>query len=50
MEPELNIEKEKKYEVSAMKDSTIYAKAAESQILRFYYLVFWKGYSKDEST
>lgn len=41
----------RKYEVEAIQDSAVYTKESEARhLLRLYYLVFWKNYSKKENT
>ena len=40
----------KKYEVKAIIDSTVYAKEAEEYLLGLYYLISWKGYPEEENT
>lgn len=50
LELEFNTRKDEKYEIEAIKDNTVYNKAAKSQSLGLYYLVFFKSYSEDEST
>ena len=49
-EPEFDAGDNKKYEVEAIKDSTVYAKEAEGHLPGLYYLVSWKGYPEEEST
>ena len=40
-----------KYEVDSIRDSMVYAKESIiDQLSRLYYLVLWKGYSKEENT
>lgn len=38
------------YKVKTMKNSAIYITKAIGHLPKIYYLIFWKGYSKDEST
>lgn len=45
---EFDIWEDKKYKVEIIKDSVVYTKAIEGQLSGIYYLVFWKGYSKDK--
>ena len=40
----------KEYEIEAIWGSAVYARELEGHLLRFYYLVAWKGYSKEENT
>ena len=41
----------RKYEVEAIRDSTVYARESESGHLPgLYYLVSWKGYPEEENT
>lgn len=49
-ELELDIGENKEYEVETTKNSAIYAnEVVGNQLPELYYLVSWKGYSKDES-
>ena len=41
---------DKKYEVEAIQDSTVYAKKADRHLPGLYYLVAWKGYPKEKNT
>ena len=41
---------DKKYEVEAIRGSTVYAKEADEHLQELYYLVVWKGYSEEENT
>ena len=48
---ELNVGGKREYEVEAIRDSAVYAKKSKSGHLPgLYYLVFWKGYPKEENT
>lgn len=47
LELKLDAKKDKGYEIEAIKNSVIYNKAVKDPL---YCLVFWKSYSKDEST
>lgn len=49
LELELNAGKNKEYKIEIVKNSIIYNKAAEDQILGLYYLISWKHYTKNES-
>ncbi len=50
-ELEFEVEGDKKYEVEAIIDSTVYGQQANSnQIPGLYYLVLWKSYSEEENT
>ena len=50
-ELELEAGNSKKYEVEAIRDSTVYASKSESgQLPGLYYLVAWKGYPEEENT
>ena len=49
-EPEFDAVNNKEYKFEAIIDSTVYAKKAEEHLPNLYYLVFWKGYPKKEST
>ena len=48
-EPEFDAGNNKEYEVEAIIDSAVYAKEAKRHLPDLYYLVFWKGYPKEES-
>ena len=47
---ELNASNSKKYEVEAIWHSAVYAIVLEGYLLRLYYLIVWKGYSKKVNT
>lgn len=49
LEPEFNVEEDKKYKVEAIKSSAIYAEVVKGQLPGLYYLVFWRGDLEDES-
>lgn len=49
LELELDVKKNKEYEVETIKDSAVYVKAVKSQLLKVYYLVSWIDYLKDKS-
>lgn len=47
---ELDIGEDKGYKIEVMKNNTVYiTKAIRDQLLRLYYLISWKSYSKDEN-
>lgn len=48
LKPKFNVREDKKYEIKAIKDCTIYNKAVDGQLLELYYLISLKSYSKDE--
>ena len=48
--PEFEPGNNKEYEVKAIQDSTVYAKEADGHLPGLYYLVVWKGYSKEKNT
>ena len=48
-EPEFDTGDNKEYEFKAIIDSAVYAKEAEGHLPGLYYLVFWKGYPKEEN-
>ena len=39
-----------KYEVEAIRNSTVYARESEGHLPGLYYLISWKGYPKEENT
>ena len=41
---------DKKYEVEAIRNSAVYAKETDRYLRGLYYLIAWKGYSKEENT
>lgn len=49
LEPEFNVEKNKKYKVTIIQDNVIYTKLAENQLSKLYYLVFWTSFLEDRS-
>ena len=51
MQLEFEAGNNKEYKVDSIGDSTVYAKElATEQLSGLYYLVLWKGYSKEENT
>ena len=42
--------KSEEYEMETIRDSIIYAKEVDGQLLGLYYLVAWKGYPEEENT
>ena len=48
--PEFEPGNNKKYEMEAIQNSTIYAKKADKYLPRLYYLVAWKSYPEEENT
>ena len=41
---------DKKYKMEAIQDSAVYVKEVDKHPPRLYYLVVWKGYSKEQNT
>ena len=51
MQLEFEASDDKEYEVDGIQDSAVYAKeSTTSQLPGLYYLVSWKGYSKEKNT
>ena len=50
MQLEFKADDNKKYKVESIQDSTIYARELAGQLPKFYYLVLWKSYLKEENT
>ena len=50
LEPEFDASNNKKYEIKAIKNSTVYAKEAKKHLPGLYYLVSWKSYPEEKST
>lgn len=51
IEPELNVGKDKKYKVEAIKDSAVHTnKTIRGQLPELYYPISWKYYLEDENT
>ena len=49
-ELEFNAGNNKEYKMEAIWNSTVYTKESKGHVLEFYYLIAWKGYSKEENT
>lgn len=50
LEQNLDTRNNKEYEIKTICNSKIYAKKALNQLLKLYYLVFWKSFLKDKNT
>ena len=48
--PEYDINNNKKYKIEAIRNIIFYVKKTEKYLSSLYYLVFWKNYSKKESS
>ena len=41
---------DKEYKVEVICNNAVHAKKADGSLLKLYYLIAWKGYSKEENT
>ena len=48
LDPEFNIDNNKKYKIKAIKDYTIYIKKIRKYLPNFCYFIFLKDYSKEK--
>lgn len=44
-----NNDNDKKYNVKAICNGVVYGRESKGHLLSLYYLVFWKGYLKEEN-
>ena len=50
MQLEFEVDDNKEYKVEGIWNSAVYTKELAGQLLKLYYLVLWKSYSKEENT
>ena len=48
--PKFELDKDKKYKIKTIQDSTVYGKEVDRPLLGLYYLITWKKYPKEENT